>query len=196
MSLFAAEVQFVYIDSLQKKSIQEYPNLTNRYLKSLIFESSPILMCQGYLRVLVIRARLKPVLIYGHCCLRTVGVVTLRLRQGSHQRVFTWDHRGPLISSTTLIDSYHQGNNSDEYYCVLQESCFSQNNMYSDINTPPLLIKKVLEALLSRAFSSRLRSLSGGSLSHRLLCLLPSGSSDTPGKTGRISRLLIPHQTS
>lgn len=43
----------------------------------------------------------------------------------------------------------------------------------------PLFIMKVLEALLSWAFSSRLRSLSGGFLSHRLLCLLSSGSPAT-----------------
>lgn len=40
----------------------------------------------------------------------------------------------------------------------------------------PLFTMKVLEALLSWAFSSRLRSLSGGFLSHLLLCLLSSGS--------------------
>lgn len=53
---------------------------------------------------------------------------------------------------------------------------------YSDINRPPLFIKKVLKALLSWAFSNRLRSLSGGSLTHRLLCRLSSRSSETPEK--------------
>jgi len=55
----------------------------------------------------------------------------------------------------------------------------------SNINRPPLFIKKVLKALFSWAFSNISRSLSGGSLSHRLLRLPSSGPSDTPGKTGK-----------
>lgn len=55
--------------------------------------------------------------------------------------------------------------------------------MYSNINRPPLFIKKVLKALCSWAFSNIFRSLSGGSLSHRLLCLPSFCPADTPGRT-------------
>lgn len=45
---------------------------------------------QGYLRVLVIWARLKPVLIHGHIRPRAISVVTLWLGEWSHQGVITW----------------------------------------------------------------------------------------------------------
>lgn len=62
--------------------------------------------------------------------------------------------------------------------------CYRKLAYIKTTHRPPLFIKKVLKALLSSAFSNKLRSLSGGFLSHRLLRLLFSGSSDTPGKTG------------
>lgn len=44
---------------------------------------------QLYLRVLVIRAWLQAVLVYGHFLLRAISVVTLWLGEGSHQRIVT-----------------------------------------------------------------------------------------------------------
>lgn len=56
---------------------------------------------------------------------------------------------------------------------------------------PALFIKKVLEALLSWAFSNRLSSLSGGSFTHCFLGLLSSGSSKTSEKHEWLQNLIF-----
>lgn len=66
---------------------------------------------------------------------------------------------------------------------ALRQMQARQRSFLSVMNKPPLLIKKVLEALFTSAVSNSLSSSSGGSLTH---LFLSTGSSCTPKKKPRM----------